>query len=142
MEFTEFTPDKGPEKNQIFKGFVELAKLNVLEKEQLQKQKQEQKLDDVEIQESNSIRSSISSKSSSSSSSDTEDLERTKTKARRMDSNGKLMSSKYMNNSIEGDTFDMAIAEVLGDFNPQAKKNQVIIIPEKPTKKKVNRQNT
>ena len=52
------------------------------------------------------------------------------------------MSSKYMNNSIDGDTFDMAMAKVSGNFNPQAKKNQVIIIPiipEKPTKKKVNR---
>ena len=55
-----------------------------------------------------------------------------------MDSNEKLMSTKYMNNSIEGDTFDMAIAEVLGDFNPQAKKNQVIMNPERP-KKKINR---
>jgi hypothetical protein len=40
-----------------------------------------------------------------------------------MDSNAKLMSSQFMEKSIEGDTFDMAIAEVLGEFNPQAKKN-------------------
>ena len=116
-QFMDFTPEKKPPQNDIVTGFIELAKHNI------QKQNQPEK-------------------SVSSSSSDTEDLERTKTKARRMNSNGKLLSSQYMDKSIQGDTFDLAIAEVLGETNPSAKKNKVLIVPDKPSRKKPGRLNS